>query len=82
MMIVLNLGVAIEAKLSALAAMNGQTIEETACAMIHYSLIDAEPSREFHPNQKTLQALEEGQSGKFEGRASSIEEFFVELNRE
>ncbi|MDI9348467.1 MAG: hypothetical protein QM537_00520 [Candidatus Symbiobacter sp.] len=81
-MIMLNLPAETEKKLYAFAATQGQTIEDAACDMIHLSLIDAEPAREFRPTPKTLQAMEEGVAGKFEGRANSIDEFFAEINRD
>ena len=72
-MITLNLTAATEAKLSALAAMNGQTIEETASEMIQFGLLDAEPSREFRPNAETLEAFAEIERG--EGETMTLEEF-------
>ncbi|MCX8505522.1 MAG: hypothetical protein ORN98_02780 [Alphaproteobacteria bacterium] len=81
-MIMLNLPAETEAKLSALAVLNGQTIEEAACDMINLSLSDSEPTREFRPNAKTLRAMTEGMEGKFEGKAHSVDEFLAELNRD
>lgn len=77
-MLHVDLGAEIESQLVKLAAVNGQSIEDTLREMVRVNLSQIEPPREFRPNAETLEAFAQIERGEYK-TFNTVEELMADL---